>query len=171
MPHVINSNERNQAFIKFLAFFLLTVFLIVCAVYVDFRGLPQKRQALLEQEFANQRTEVQVQQQFVQQMESAKLLLDSLDKGGKNRIQVEAALDGKLRDMENLKLRDSSLHGKLDAAILDSFLELQQLKKELERLRELPSKVLDLQQRLAETENSLDTYRSRPQTIPDNKAN
>ena len=171
MPHVINSNERNQAFIKFMAFFLLTIFLIVCAVYVDFRGLPQKRQKLLEQQFANHRTETQVQQQFVQQMEKARLLLDSLDKSGKNKSQVEISLDGKLRDMENLKQRDSSLNGKLDAAILNSFLEIQQLKKEMEKLRGLPSQVLELQQKYNEAEALLDTYRSNTQQIPTQQNN
>ena len=57
MPHVINSYERNQAFIKFMAFFVVTVILIVCAVYVDFRGLPQARQNLLEKQFAKYRSE------------------------------------------------------------------------------------------------------------------
>lgn len=167
MPHVINSYERNQAFIKFMAFFVVTVILIVCAVYVDFRGLPQARQNLLEKQFAKYRSESQVQRQFVLQMEKAKMLLDSLEKSGKERVKVETALTGKLNDMQTLKQVDTSYNGKLNNAILESFLELQQLKKELADLRTLPSKVVDLQARLTEAESSLDAYRSRSQPTPD----
>ncbi|HKH60765.1 MAG TPA: type VI secretion system TssO [Flavitalea sp.] len=165
MPNVINAYERNQAFIKFMAFFLLTIISIVCAVYVDFRGLPQKRQKLLDEQFANQRSESQVQQQFVLQMEKAKILLDSLEKSGKDRLKVEAALAGKLNDMQNIKLIDTSLNGKLNNTILESFLELQQLKKELGELRMLPAKLADLDAKLKDAENSLDEYRSRPQQV------
>lgn len=129
MAHVINSNERNQAFIKFLAYFFITVSLVVCAAYVDFRTLPETRLKLLEERLAVQRSESQSQQQFVSQMESARELLDSLDKSGKNQVQVDLALVGKLTNMENLRQRDSSLNGKFNAEILGSFLELQRLKK------------------------------------------
>jgi hypothetical protein len=165
MPNVINAYERNQAFLKFMAFFLLTTISIVCAVYVDFRGLPQKRQKLLEEQFANQRSESQVQQQFVLQMEKAKILLDSLDKSGNDRLKLEAQLTGKLNDMQNIKLVDTSLNGKLNNTILESFLELQQLKKELGELRMLPAKVAELDAKLKDAESSLDEYRSRPQQV------
>ena len=105
--------------------------------------------------------------QFVLQMEKAKMLLDSLEKSGKERVKVETALTGKLNDMQTLKQVDTSYNGKLNNAILESFLELQQLKKELADLRTLPSKVVDLQARLTEAESSLDAYRSRSQPTPD----
>ena len=163
MPNVINAYERHQAFIKFMAFFLLTIISIVCAFYVDFRGLPQKRQKLLEEQFVKQRSESQVQQQFVSQMEKAKILLDSLDKSGNNKLKVEAALTGKLTDMQNIKMLDTSLNGKLNNTILDSFLELQRLKKELGELRELPSKVAKLQRELDDAQRDLDGFRTQPQ--------
>ncbi|HET9276729.1 MAG TPA: type VI secretion system TssO [Flavitalea sp.] len=165
MPNVINAYERNQAFLKFLAFFLLTTISIVCAVYVDFRGLPQKRQKLLEQQFANQRTELQVQQQFVLQMEKAKILLDSLDKSGNDRVKVETELTGKLTDMQTLKTGDTSLNSKLNNTILDSFIELQRLKKELGELRSLRAEVGQLKADLKYAESSLDDYRSRAQQV------
>ena len=165
MPNVINAYERNQAFLKFLAFFLLTTISIVCAVYVDFRGLPQKRQKLLEQQFANQRTELQVQQQFVLQMEKAKILLDSLDKSGNDRVKVETELTGKLTDMQTLKMGDTSLNSKLNNTILDSFIELQRLKKELGELRSLRAEVGQLKADLKYAESSLDDYRSRAQQV------
>ena len=171
MPHVINANDRNQAFIKFIAFFTITIILIVCAVYVDFRGLPQKKKQLLDEQFAKHRTESREQEKFVQQMEKAWILIDSLDRSGKNRPQVEATLEGKLTSMENLKQRDTTLNGKLDDAVLSSFLELQRLKKEIEKFREMPAKVIELQQKLAEAESSLDLYRSQPQQIPGQQNN
>jgi hypothetical protein len=150
-----------------MAFFLITIILIVCAVYVNFRGLPIKRQKLLEEQFVIHRTETQAQQQFVQQMESARLLLDSLDKGGKNKVQLQADLGGKLTNMERLKQSDTSLNGKLNAAVLNAFIELQGLKAALENHQVLVSRVNDLQNQLDICNAALDTYRSRAQQIPE----
>lgn len=160
MPHVLNSSDRNLAFMKFMAFFAVTIILVVCAVYVNFRGLPMKRQKLLEERFASHRTETQVQLQFVQQMESARILLDSLGTTGKNKFQLEAGLEGKLNDMERLKQRDTGLNGKLDAAVLRAFVELRDLKKELEKHQALVSRVADLQNQLAECHQSIISLRA-----------
>jgi hypothetical protein len=146
-----------------MAFFIITITLIVCAVYVDFQGLPQKRQRLFEQQFANHRTEMQVQQQFVQQMESARIFLDSFGKSGKNKFQVEAGLDGKLNDMEKLKQRDTSINGKLDQAILNAFLELRDLKKEMESHQTLVARVDELENLLNECRQSLLVYKTQAQ--------
>jgi hypothetical protein len=166
MLHVINSNERNQAFFKFMVFFLLTMVLIVCAVYVDFRGLPATRQKLQEERLSVQRVETQAQQQFVVQMERARVLLDSLDKSGKNQVQVDIMLVGMLADMEKLRQRDSSLNGKLNSEIVDSFVELQQLKKENAKLHELAMRARDLELDLKECQKALDTYRTAAQQSP-----
>ena len=165
MPHVINSNERNQAFFKFMVFFLITTILIVSAVYVDFRGLPRQRQTLLEREFANRRAETQMQRQFVLQMEKAKTLLDSLENSGKDRAKVESSLTLKLNDMQSTRQADTSLNGKLNGTILESFMDLRLLKKELQELRALPAKVAELEAKLKDAESSLDEYRSRPQQV------
>jgi hypothetical protein len=165
MSHVINSNERNHAFLKFMFFFIITVVLILSAAYVNFEALPETRLNLLEQKLAVQRAEGQAQQQFVTQMEAARNLLDSLDKGGKNQTQIDLSLVGKLTNMENLRQRDSSLNGKYNAVILDSFLELQRLKKEMDKMRELALKARDMEARLNECEATLDNWRSRPQPM------
>lgn len=165
MSHVTNSEERNHAFLKFMVFFVLTVVLIVSAAYVNFEEMPETRLKLLEEKLAVQRTERQSQQQFVSEMDAAKLLLDSLDKGGKNQIQLDLSLVGKLTNMENLRQRDSSLNGKFNAVILDSFLELQRLKKEMDKLRELALKARDMEARLTNCEATLDSWRNRPQPI------
>jgi Type VI secretion system, TssO len=165
MPHVINSNERNQAFFKFIVFFLVTTVLIVSAVYVDFRGLPRQRQTLLEREFANRRAETQVQRQFVLQMEKARALLDSLENSGKDRAKMESSLTLKLNDMQSTRQADTSLSGKLNSTILESFLELQQLKKELRELRPFPAKVVELDAKLEQAQRALDEFRNRPQQV------
>jgi hypothetical protein len=146
-------------------FFILTVVLILSAAYVNFEALPQTRLSLLEQKLAVQRSEGQAQAQFVTEMEAARKLLDSLDKDGKNHIQIDLSLGGKLTNMENVRQRDSSLNGKFNAVILDSFLELQRLKKEMDKMRELALKAREMEARLNECEATLDNWRSRPQPM------
>ena len=163
MAHVTNTGERNHAFLKFMIFFVLTVVLIVSAAYVDFEAMPDTRLKLLEEKLAAQRSQIQLQQQFVSEMDAARDLLDSLDKNGKNQVQTDLLLVGKLTNMENLRQRDSSLNGKLDATILDAFLELQRVKKEMDKLRELALNARDLEGRLTNCEAALDSWRNRPQ--------
>ena len=49
MLQILNSTERNQAFLKFLLFFLITVSLIVWAVYFNV-NMPRKENVILKSE-------------------------------------------------------------------------------------------------------------------------
>lgn len=166
MLTVLNAKDRNSAFIKFIVLFMITIVLIISAAWVDFRGLPEARKNFLEQQYELQRVEVQNQEEYVLHMERARALLDSLGRNPDNQTQTEILLTGKLNDMERTRQKDSSLNGKLDARILEAFMELQRMKKERIALQELAGKAKALAQELAQTQAALDAYRSRPQAVP-----
>jgi type VI secretion system TssO-like protein len=166
MLTVLNSKDRNRAFVKFIALFVITTVLIISAAYVDFRGLPESRKSFLEQKFRVQRIESLNQEEFVSHMEKARGLLDSMGRNPDQQTQLEILLTGKLNDMERSRQKDSSLYGKIDTRVLEAFMELQRMKKDRVALADMAGKAKALEQKLAQCEAALDTYRSRPQAAP-----
>lgn len=162
MLTVLNANDRNRAFIKFIGLFVVTMILIICAAYVDFRGLPEARKTFLEQKYEVQRVETLNQEEFVMHMERAKVLLDSISKNPTNNIQLGIFLDGKLNDLERTRQKDSSLYGKMNQRILEAFIDLRTLRQEKIALTRQAAEVENLKAKLQISEAALDAYRSRP---------
>lgn len=156
MLQVLNSKERNQAFLQFLLFFLITVMLAIGAVYFNFR-VPEKENKLLREEVDMQRTESQNQQKFVSHMQQAKVLLDSMKKSQSDINLVDMQLTAKMNELLNLQQKDSSLYGKLNNAVVDAFLELQRNKKELIGLNEKAASVNELKAELTKCQEDLTT--------------
>jgi hypothetical protein len=165
MQQALNAKERNQAFLKFLLFFLLTIVLVVTAIYFDFR-LPLKENSYLQKEIDQQRQIDRNQESFVNTMQETVVLLDSLDKPGTDRIQIGLKLDQKLSELEGLRQKDFSIYGKMDEAIYDKFWKLYQAKMKLQKLDEdentinkMTSELNDTKAKLEEAQASLDNYR------------
>jgi hypothetical protein len=135
MQQVLNSKERNEAFLKFLLFFLVTVILIVLAVFFNYR-LPRSENKVLQEEVNIQRQQETVQAKFVTKMTEAIALLDSMDKGTTNVEQINSQLTGKLTEMELLRQKDDpSSYGRMHNAILNKLFDLQQSKASVRDLR------------------------------------
>ncbi len=49
MQQVLNTNDRNTAFLKFLGFFVVTVVIVVVAVYFDYRLPTRENKVLLDE--------------------------------------------------------------------------------------------------------------------------
>ncbi len=165
MQQVLNKKDRNQTFLKFLFFFLLTTGLVVLAVYFDFR-LPISENRVLQEEVSVRRQQDQDQEKFASKMQEAAALLDSLDKQGVNTDQLNSQLGGKLSELSVLQLKDNTSYGKIDKAIIDKFSELQQRKKDLKLLADKAGKagdeeaqVANLQTQLAQAQAALDAFR------------
>ncbi len=156
--HIINTRERNQAFIRFLLFFLITCGLIVSAVYVDFKMLPSRETDFWKAEALQFRTNNNRQDQFVRQMQKTKILLDSLTAGTKIHIANDIKWRGYMTDLEKLKLDDSSSTASLNSMVISTFIELQQLKKEMIELREIASNVQLMEARLNQCQGQLNNF-------------
>ncbi|MEO6963634.1 MAG: type VI secretion system TssO, partial [Puia sp.] len=110
MQQILNSQERNQAFVKFLVFFLLTVILVVTAVFFNYR-LPVRENKMLQDEVDVQRQQEANQQKFVNRMQEAIVLLDSLDANNTNLEQINLQLNGKIAELAVLQQKDNTLYG------------------------------------------------------------
>lgn len=151
MQQVLNSQERNQAFFKFLLFFLVTIILIIGAVYFNYR-MPTRENEMLQSEVDVQRTQDVNQQKFVSRMQEATALLDSLEKKGTNFEQIDLQLNSKMQELSVLQQKDNTIYGKMNKVIIDRLAELQQSKRER---REAALRL----SRLADTEAELEKYK------------
>ncbi len=154
MQQILNSQERNQAFVKFLVFFLLTVILVVTAVFFNYR-LPVRENKMLQDEVDVQRQQEANQQKFVNRMQEAIVLLDSLDANNTNLEQINLQLNGKIAELAVLQQKDNTLYGKLNKVIVDRFQELQQKQRQLESLSDKAGKLASLQSELEKCKSDL----------------
>jgi Type VI secretion system, TssO len=165
MLKALNAKERNKAFLKFLLFFLVTLILVVSAIYFDFK-LPLKENNYLQKEIDQQRQIEHNQENFVNTMNDAVKLLDSLDRPGTDLTQIHAQLEQKLLELDGLRQKDYSAYGKMDKAIVDKFWDLNRAKPLLKKLDEdentlikLKADLNDANTKLEEAQTSLDAFR------------
>jgi hypothetical protein len=165
MLQVLNAKDRNEAFFKFLLFFVATLILVITAIYFDFK-LPIRENRMLQEEIDQQRQADLNQGKFVSAMQESVTLLDSLDNAGPNAAQLNLQLNQKLNDLNAMALNDNSIYGRMDRAIVNKFVSLQQAKARLQNLSEKENKFssmeADLNQtkaQLQQAQTDLDAYR------------
>lgn len=154
MQQILNSKERKNAFFKFLAFFLVTVSLVVIAVSFNSR-LPLQQNKKLQEEKVMQNIQDENQDAFVEAMNGALGLLDSLDKDKVNQDQVAIQIDLRVKDMETLRQRDASAYGRMNQVIIEKLTELKEYKRKIKSAEADRAKIDDLQNELARVKNEL----------------
>src|SRR4051812_37668730 len=88
MENVINRQVRDQAFIKFIIFFLLTTAIIVIAIYFNFR-IPSENSEILREKMMSNENQLYHQQQFINTMVTARNLMDSMSRSGQSNPFLE----------------------------------------------------------------------------------
>lgn len=147
MQQVLNSQERNQAFLKFLLFFVITVALIIGAVFFNYK-LPLRENRMLQSEVEVQRVQDANQQKFVTRMEEAIVLLDSMEKKGANFQQIDLQLGSKMGELATLQQKDITAYGKMNKVIVDRLQQLKDNKKSMLEANINTGKLANLQSEL-----------------------
>ena len=154
MQKILNSKERNEAFLKFLLFFGITVALIIIAVYFNFR-LPLKENSKLREKITLQTQEEMNQEKFTENMDKAMAYLDSLDKDPKNMESIDILLTGKIRDLATLQEKGYSPYAKMNKVIIERMIELKDQKKQLFKLSDKANTLLEMERKLQYAETQL----------------
>jgi len=154
MQKILNSKERNEAFLKFLLFFCITVALIIIAVYFNFR-LPLKENSKLREKITLQTQEEMNQEKFTENMDKAMAYLDSLDKDPKNMESIEILLTGKIRDLATLQEKGYSPYAKMNKVIIERMIELKDQKKQLFKLSDKANTLTEMEKKLQYAETQL----------------
>lgn len=148
----LNKKERKKAFWRFLTFFLVTVILVVAAVFINFQ-IPLKENRLLRAKHEKMNRELEFQTGFTKNMHEVEEILDSINHRGQNVMYLEQLVSNKLAGMkESIPGDDSLRQRKMYDAIIQALLALQDSKRHLREHEE--SRTL-----LAEYEQNIEHYR------------
>lgn len=158
MAHVVNDRERNLAFRKFLGFFLLSVLMVVGAVYFNTR-IPAKDNEIMREQLGSFRTQSMAQEKFVKNMDEAKILIDSLNRPGANTIYLNQLIAARIRELAQLQYKDSSMFSRLNKNVLDVFLRYQESANKVVSMGDLPRQLEDYKTRYEQTQRDLDNAR------------
>jgi Type VI secretion system, TssO len=166
MQQVLNSQERRQAFFKFLLFFVITLVLVIWAVFFNFSRLPLKESDVYRQELQGYRAEEANQTTFVDKMKEAVLLLDSLDKPGVNANIISYAFDSKLSEVTKYQSTGNSLFTQMDKEIIFRLQQAKEQKIKIKKMEASTAGSSELQAALEKCRNEvitlngqLDAYR------------
>jgi hypothetical protein len=158
MAHLVNARERNTAFWKFLAFFMLSTLLVVSAVYFDTR-IPAKDNAIMKEQIGAYKTQALAQEKFVRNMDEAKALIDSLTRPGSNSVYLNQQIAAKIRELAQLQYKDSSMYSRLNKNVLDVFLRYQDATNKAASVGDLPRQLDDYRGKYEQAQRDLDNTR------------
>lgn len=155
---VINAKERKQAFWKFLLFFLLSVAIILIAVYFD-TLVPTKENRMMREQLAKFKIQEAAQDRFTNSMNEAKVMIDSLRKPGANQAYLNSQIMAKIRELTALQYKDSSMYSRLNTSVIDVFQRYQEATNQVTKLGTLPEDYQKLKLDYDQAQRDLQTCR------------
>lgn len=169
MQPILNSQDRNQAFLKFLTFFLITVLLVVVAIYFNYK-VPVKENAWLQSQLDIQQIQDANQAKFVSKMEEAITLMDQWNNKTADNALIDTKLNKIIGDMSLIEQNDKSMYGKMNKAIVAKFNDLRIARKALEdskidaqTIQRQTNTINELNAKLSAANASLDNFRKPSQ--------
>jgi len=147
-----NSKERRTSFLKFLALFLVTVGMIVCAVFFSYQ-IPKKENAELRAYSKVLEDGMVFQKNFYNEMRIVKNMLDSLDAPGAN-VELERS-----RIAKKLATLEETIPTKDDTHLYDMHQKIITLFSDLQMAKEVVYKSRDCVADIEEYKEELDKVR------------
>src|SRR5438093_495212 len=102
MEQILNAKIRNQAFGKFILFFVITVAIVVMAVYFNFIGVPANENQLLREKVRSYEDQTYRQEQFLTAMETSKKLIDSMGRSEQLNPLLDKEIAEQLKAIKDL---------------------------------------------------------------------
>ncbi|WP_346882947.1 type VI secretion system TssO [uncultured Algibacter sp.] len=143
-----NSKERRNSFLKFLLLFLVTVGIIITAVFFTYK-VPNKENTLLKEQAKAIEKEIEFQKGFYKETVSVKSMIDSLDVPGQNIDFQNSLISKKLAALQGkIPTKDSKINFDLYNNIINMYVELQVTKDKLRDLKGAESKIKEYKEAL-----------------------
>ncbi|MUH34704.1 hypothetical protein D9O36_02515 [Zobellia amurskyensis] len=131
-----NSKERRVSFLKFSGLFIVTVSVILGAVYFNFK-VPEKENMLLREQASIVEGEIKFQKGFFGEMQGLKRMIDSLDLPGQNASYQNSLISAEIVNLQNeIPVKDSTYLYDMHMSIVQLYVELQTAKGKLNELRD-----------------------------------
>ncbi|MEO6670253.1 MAG: type VI secretion system TssO [Ferruginibacter sp.] len=123
MQQILNSRDRNQAFLKFSLFFIITIVLVVVAVYFNF-NLPVKENKFLTNELANHRAQDEKEAGFIEKMDKVVAMLSSMEKSADSAKMFTTSVTNGISEMRDRKDNSNMFYNKMNDAFIRKFTTL-----------------------------------------------
>lgn len=155
----INNTERRITFLKFLAFFTITVGLVVLAVFVDYQ-IPFKELELHKSKNAELTKEMEYQLAFSSKMKDVMHILDSINIPGQNPVYLEQLSSTKLATMKESVSSDATLKQKaMYDYIIQTLLTLQSSSKSLRESKRAEALISQYELQIKDQKSTLENTR------------
>ncbi len=158
MQKPLNAKERNNAFLKFLLFLIITVAMICGAVYYNF-DIPHKENRLLKEKVEQNRIQMMAQEKFTNKLVEVKQLMDSVGKPGVNTLYLNQLVSAKLKELTELQFIDSTVQAKMNRTVLSTYLDYNKVKTEMVNMGDAPNMIADLRSRNEQLQRDNDQLR------------
>jgi hypothetical protein len=166
MEYIVNNKLRTEAYLKFLLFFVITVFIVISAVYFDVR-IPSKDNDILREKITTYENQVFNQQQFITAAQSAKSLIDSMNKLGQYNALLDREIAKQLEIMRAPGNQNNSFYTTMNKDVFNVLYDYNELNKKFIGSKDVTQQVEKLRNELsqcdakrAEAERDLDIYRN-----------
>jgi uncharacterized protein HemX len=158
MQKPLNARERNNAFLKFLLFLLITVAMICGAVYYDF-DIPHKENRLLKERVEQNRIQTMAQEKFTNKLVEVKQMMDSAGKPGVNTLYLNQVVMAKLKELTELQFIDSTIQAKMNRTVLSTYIDYNKVKTEMVNMGDAPNVIAELKSRNDQLQRDIDQLR------------
>ena len=130
---VLNKRQRNNAYLFFVLFFLITVAILITAVFFN-AYFPFKENSLLKAENARMKKEMEIQNKFSFQLEKVKAAVDSIGMPKQNDFFNEKLALSTLADMYKQLPKDTLKNKNMYNNTIMTYKDLIDAKKQVKQL-------------------------------------
>ena len=118
--------------------------------------IPSKENEVLRGEISRYQAQHIAQEKFVNNMDDAKQLIDSLRQPGVNTMYINQQIAAKLRQLTDLQYEDSSVYSRLNKNVIDLYLRYQEATNKIVSMGDLPQQLQDYKGKYEQSERDLD---------------
>jgi Type VI secretion system, TssO len=166
MAKPINVQEHNNAFLKFLIFFLITLAMAVSAIYFNFK-IPNKELSILRERSDVLRNQQISQEKYKRTLNEVIQVFNKLDSSS-SKAMIESELTVKLDALRNAaSIEDSTSAQKLNQMVFtlvnkyrDAKFSLYDLKGAEEEIAKRNNKIKELKTELEDCQNRVNFNRN-----------
>jgi hypothetical protein len=159
MSKPINNKEHNNAFIKFILFFLVTLAMAAGAIYYNFK-IPNKELAILRVRSELLRNQQVSQEKYKRVLNDVIDMLEKTDSSSK--LMMESELSVKIDALRNVSgIEDSSAAKKLHQSVLYLVNKYKESKFRLFDLKNFEDEIREKNNKIAKLKEDMEYYKEK----------
>jgi hypothetical protein len=158
MLEPLNAKEHNQAFVKFLFFFVITLIMVVSAIFINFE-IPSQELRILRERSDNYRNKLIAEENFKNILSEFMSIANRSDSSSKAMIESEAS--PKLEALRGVEIDNGTTGIKMNVAVYALANKYLAARSRLADLQDVDKEIARLKNKITELEGDLKACRDR----------